>query len=555
MVSQSIVNEQLTRNGVMKQELQEWEPFYSDVNKFIRPRKKSVDNSRSPSGQLDEHYSSVAPSASNTLGLTMADTLTPKSIEWFAYQIPESSPMQHLNKNIVVQQWFRALANGVFAALAQSNFYSVINEIYADFNSFATVCLHLEEARLKKAGFNGFNFRALPINAYTFEENYLGLVDTVFREYEISVRQLFQQFEDSGKIPPKYHKLLKKEPDSAVKCLSVGLPSEDIGLTKGLPFTVLDILLDEKVVVGENGFHEFPYFVGRWDKASGEKRGRGPAAIALADIKTLNELRFQELMGLQKAINPPLLSGEEGFVGTVQMVPNAIVYSRNPKDVRLMPAEMRLDLSSLKADQLEASIKDIYLVDQLKLPQRGDMTAEEVITRRGEVERLLGPTVSRFESEVLSGVLERCAGMMVRSGAVPEAPPELENLEEIDIVYTGQLSRAQKLAQVQSVQRWAQMGSEFAALDPRVLNVMNLPEWQRAAAPLMGVPPEAVKSANDQKREEEAQAAAQEAEKQKEDLAGLGDLASKVAPLAKASGEGGAIEGFPGAQAAGIGLG
>lgn len=555
MVSPEIVKEQLKRNDVMKQDRQDWEPFYSDVNKYVRPRKKSIDNHRTNGYLENDHYSSVGPSASNTLGLIMADTLTPKSIEWFGYQIPEHSPFKRFEKSVSVQNWFRTLGQGVFSALAQSNFYSVINEIYSDFNSFATICMYLEEARLKRAGFNGFNFKALPISSFTFTENYLGIVDTVFREYELSVRQLFQDFKDHKGIPQKYHKLLKKEPDTAVKLVSVALPSVDIGRTTGMPFTVLDIIVDSQHVCGDAGFHEFPFFVGRWDKASGEQRGRGPTAIAMADIKTLNELRFQELMGLQKAINPPILSGEEGFVGTVQMIPNAIVYSRNPKDVRLMPAEMRLDLSSLKADQLEASIKDIYLVDQLKLPQRGDMTAEEVITRRGEVERLLGPTVSRFESEVLSRMLERCAGMMVRSGSIADPPPELDGMEEIDIVYTGQLSRAQKLAQVQSVQRWAQMGAEHGQIDPKVLNVMNLSEWQRIAAPLMGVPPEALNTVSQQEEIEAAQQNAQAKEETKGDVESAAGVTNQIAPLAKLLGEGGAVGGTQDAVAAGIGLG
>ena len=553
MVSPKIVKEQLTRHDAMKQDRQEWEPFYSDVNKYVRPRKKSIDNHRHPGSREDDHYSSIAPSASNTLGLIMADTLTPKSIEWFGYQIPEYSPYRQFAKNVSVQNWFRNLGQQVFAALAQSNFYSVINEIYADFNSFATICMYLEEARLKRSGFNGFNFKALPISSFTFAENYLGLVDTVFREYDLSVRQLFQYFGENGKIPEKFHKLLQKEPDTMVKLVSVALPSADIGRTTGMPFTVLDIIADARAVVGDSGFHEFPFFVGRWDKASGETRGRGPTAVAMADIKTLNELRFQELMGLQKAINPPLLSGEEGFVGTVQMIPNAIVYSRNPRDVRLMPAEMRMDLSSLKADQLEGSIKDIYLVDQLKLPQRGDMTAEEVITRRGEVERLLGPTVSRFESEVLSRMLERCAGMMVRSGAVSDPPPELDGLEEIDIVYTGQLSRAQKLAQVQAVQRWAQMGMQHGQIDPKVLHVMNLPEWQRVAAPLMGVPPEAVNTVAEQRQIEEQLLAAQQKQEAQSDIEGLAGVANQMAPLAKSLEGGGVVGGTADAVAAGIG--
>ena len=532
----------LKRRDAKVEERQEWEPFYSSIARYIRPRKKSIDSFRTPGHLNNDHYDSTAPAASNTLALIMADTLTPKAIEWFGFSIPESSQYSVLNKNVNVKNWLREVNMAVFDGLAQSNFYSVINEIYADFNSFATVCIYLEEARLKKPGFNGFNFKALPISSYVFAENDMGLVDTVFRDYEFSVRQMYQRF-DKSKIPAKYKAKLEKTPDEAVKLVNCVCPTQDLPKTfqSKLPFTALEMLEEDKVVLETTAYHEFPYMVGRWDKASGEDRGRGPAAVAMADILSLNELRRQELVGLQKAVNPPLLSGEEGFVGTVKMIPNAIVYSRNPREVRTMPSELRLNLSSLVAENLIKGIKDMYLVDQLNLPRGKAMTAEEVITVRGEVERLLGPTVSRFESEVLGPMLERCAAIMVRSKAVSDPPPELDGLDRLDIVYTGQLARAQKLAQVQAIQRWSQMNVEFSSSDPGVLDVQNLQEASRFAAPLMGVPPEIVRDKDETERMQAEKAEAAQAEKQGQQIQEGVDSMSKTAPLLKVLGEQGGI--------------
>ena len=152
MGNEDAVKMMLKRRDAKVEERQEWEPFYSSIARYIRPRKKSIDSFRSPGQLSNDHYDSTAPAASNTLALIMADTLTPKAIEWFGFSIPESSPFSVLNKNVNVKNWLRELNVAVFAGLAQSNFYSVINEIYADFNSFATVCLYLEESRLKKTG-------------------------------------------------------------------------------------------------------------------------------------------------------------------------------------------------------------------------------------------------------------------------------------------------------------------------------------------------------------------------------------------------------------------
>ncbi len=103
--------------------------------------------------------------------------------------------------------------------------------------------------------------------------------------------------------------------------------------------------------------------------------------IAMDDIKSLNQLRKLELTGLEKAVNPSILTGEEGFIGNVKLGGNSIVYSRDPQNVRLLPTELRLDLSSLKAQELRQGIRDMYLTDQLNLPSSSRMTAEEIMTK------------------------------------------------------------------------------------------------------------------------------------------------------------------------------
>jgi hypothetical protein len=99
------------------------------------------------------------------------------------------------------------------------------------------------------------------------------------------------------------------------------------------------------------------------------------------------------------------------------------------------------------------------------------------------------------------------------------------------------------------------MGAEHGQIDPRVLNVMNLSEWQRIAAPLMGVPPEALNTVSQQEEIEAAQQDARAKEDMKGDVESAAGVTNQVAPLAKLIGEGGAVGGTQDAVAAGIGLG
>jgi len=520
------------RNDKLKEDRMLWDGFYRDVVDYIRPRKQTADEHRVPGTVRHKHYDSTAPHASNTLALIMADTLTPKAIQWFGFKIPEASPFRQFNEHQNVLNWFKTVEDGVRFALDQSNFYPVINEIYLDFNSFATICLYVEEAELRQKGFNGLTFRALPIASYVFAEDDAGRVDTVMREFELTARQFAQRF-PAASMPDVIAKSLKDTPDDAFGFLRVVAPTRDLDSKVKFPYASVDILLDKQVVVDERGYKEFPYMVGRWDKASGETRGRGPAAIALDDIKSLNQLRKLELVGLEKAVNPPILAPEEGFIGTVKLGSNSIIYSRNPNDVRTLPAELRLDLSSLKANELRQSVRDIYLTDQLNLPRTKQMTAEEVATLRGEMERLLGPTISRFESEVLGPMLERTVSIMFRTGALPAPPPELEGLDAIDIEYVGQLARAQKMVEVQSIQNWMNLIAQWGQVDPRVMQLPDLMAAGRIAAPILGVPKSVVKGSA---QLEEDIAAQQQQQQQAEQMAKVGataEAAGKAAPALK----------------------
>lgn len=524
----------LGRNEKLKEDRSLWDGFYQDVVDYMRMSKSSTDEHRVQGTQRHKHYDSTAPHASKTLALIMAETLTSKAVQWFAFKIPESSEFSDLNPEQDVIRWFDDLAKSVMFALQQSNFYVVINEIYEDFNSFATVCLYVEESRIKSKGFNGLNFRALPINSYVFAESESGSVDTVFREFDLSARQLKQRFAEKT-LPSVVLKALEKSPDDRFDMLRVIGPTEELGakVAKKFEYASIDIFKDKSLVLDQRGYFDFPYMVGRWDKASGETRGRGPAMIAMDDIKSLNQLRKLELTGLEKAVNPSILTGEEGFIGNVKLGGNSIVYARDPANVRLLPTELRLDLSSLKASDLRQGIRDMYLTDQLNLPQTSRMTAVEISQRRGEMERLLGPTIARFESEVLGPMLERAVGIMMRTGAIRPAPEIMSEIETIDIEYVGQLARAQRMSEVQSMQQFVGMLTGWSQIDPEVLQIVDMKAMARIAAPIMGVPKAGMRGAAEVEEKVEAMKAAQAKAAKQQEQAQMAESAGKAAPALK----------------------
>ena len=484
-------------------------------------------------------FDSSAPEASRIMAMSMQQALVPQSTVWFGLSIPSGHELYALNREPSVKRWFHDVTESMFYSMHESNFYTAIGESFLDFTSFGTINLLLEENDAPEKNFGGLAFTSIPTGQFVFSEDKRGKPDTVFWEYIFTARQAKQMF-GSKRLPDSIKKAVKESPDSKFTFVRVVLPSEDYRAnsvdSKDKKYAALDIHYDSKTVVRTSGFDELPYVIGRFEKASGELWGRSPADIAMPDIKTLNKIRELELKGLAMAVHPPLIAPDQGIIGTFRMTPSAINYSREPERFKFLRFEGRIDLSSLKANELKKSIRGIFLADQLVLPEKLNMTAEEVATVREQIQNLLGPTVARFESEVLTPLILRSFGLLNRAGALPPAPPELAELDEIEVSYVGQMAKNQKIQDVTAIQRWLGVAANMAGFAPEVLDNINVDEALQIIGDRMAVPAAVMRS-----EEEVAQLRADRQEKMamQEQLAQASQVAEgagRAAPMVKALG-------------------
>ncbi len=537
----SVANALLKRYDKLKGDRMLWEPFFRDVRDYIRPRKQQVDSSSHISAErfTNKQFDSTAPEASRIMAMSMQNALTPQQVVWFGLSIPSGHALSPLNKAPEVRKWFHEVSQKMFFAMHESNFYTVIGESFLDFTSFGTINILLEEDMVEPTEFGGLVFTSIPTGQFVFAEDKRGKPDTVFWEYVFSARQAKQMF-GGRKLPDKIKKAVKETPDEQFTFVRVVMPREDYkaGTQDVLQkkFAAVDIHYDSKTILRESGFNELPYVIGRFEKASGELWGRSPADIAMPDIKTINKIRELELKGLATAVHPPLIAPDQGIIGTFRMTPSAINYSREPERFKFLRFEGRFDLSSLKANELKKSIRGIFLADQLVLPEKLNMTAEEVATVREQIQKLLGPTVARFESEVLTPLILRSFGIMYRAGVLPPTPPELEGLDEIEIAYIGQLAKNQKIQDVTSIQRWLGVASNMATVSPEILDNVDMDKALEIIGERMAVPTEVMRS---EKEVAALRAQRQEKMMMQEQLAQASQVAEgagKAAPMVKALG-------------------
>ena len=537
----------IKRYETLKEDRILWEPFFRDVRDYIRPRKQNVDSSTHVSAErhTNKMFDSSAPEASRLMAMSMQNALVPQSVVWFGLSIPSGHPLSVLNKEPDVKRWFHDVTQKMFFAMHESNFYTAIGESFLDFTSFGTINLLLEEDDSYDGEFGGLVFTSIPTGQYVFAEDKRGRPDTVFWEYTFTARQAKQMF-GQRRLPDKIKKACKEKPDEKFTFVRVLMPRDDYrrGSQDVLEkrFASVDIALDARAMVRESGFDELPYVIGRFEKASGELWGRSPADIAMPDIKTLNKIRELELKGLATAVHPPLIAPDQGIIGTFRMTPSAINYSREPERFKFLRFEGRFDLSSLKANDLKKSIRGIFLADQLVLPEKLNMTAEEVATVREQIQKLLGPTVARFESEVLTPLILRSFGLMSRSGILPPAPPVLAELDEIEVAYVGQLAKNQKIQDVTSIQRWLGVAANMASFSPEVLDNIDVDEALQIIGERMAVPNEIMRSQEEVAQLREQRQQQMQMQEELAQASQVAEGAGKVAPMVKALG---GVDAFP----------
>jgi len=520
----------ISRNEKLKSVRAAYESDWNDVAKFIVPiRVKTSPGSKKTQGLFD----STAIDANKKLAASMHGTLTPSNYMWSSFKLRDHS----LNKIKEVMDWIEICQERIWLARCQSNYRGAIHELYIDYPAFGQGCLFIEEKSLEVPGFNGFLYRCFPNYQYCTTENAEGIVDTIFREDKLSARAAIKKWGEQA-VGEKISAVFEKEPDREFDFLHCVYPSESKG---GKPWDSHYIALDEKVHVAENGYYEFPYIVPRWSKVSGEHYGSGPGHDALPDIRSLNKAREFGLKSWAKDLDPATFETDGGVIGTLRMAPGSRNVARGKEHIWTLDRKARHDVTTVNQEDLRRSIKQIFYSDQLNLPEKSDMREMEVAVRYELMQRLLGPSIGRFESEGLNPQIEREFGMMMRasSGRFPALPPPPDillrmGINEIDIEYEGPLAQAEKMNKANSMKRFFAVGAEIANFKPDVMDVVDIDEGYRLLGEIEGVPSRIMRSEEEIAAIREQRAKAQAEEQTKVDLERMAMGVKNVAPALKA---------------------
>lgn len=489
------------RGETLKALRQPHEAEYVDCYRYTYPERSAglegADNQSTQSSakaKRAEIYDDTAKDGTRILASSFSSGMTPANSLWFGMDSGS-------NETDAEARWLSDAAQFIFDNIHGENFDASAFECYLDMAAGPGMfVLYTEEAEE-----GGYRFEHWPFGqCHVAASKTGGRVDTIYREFEMSVEQLVAAYGrdkvsdasgklfDEGKFDEKVLVGWLIEPRRLRQVTGYGA-----SLAKNKPFVSCHVELGKNLVLRESGYDEFPCCVPRWMLIPGTAYATGPLSTCLATVKTLNEAKRLELVnmemaayGMFKARDDGVMNPHTTVIGPRRVVVVADMENFAPIDRRQM-GDFKVAL--LKAEELQAQIRKLLLADQLQ-PQDGPaMTATEVHARIMLIRQQLGPIFGRLQAEFLSVLIERCFGIALRAGALEAAcgpmPKSLLN-REINVKYQSPLARAQKLEEVTAIDTWVTGIVEYSAAtgDTTVLDEVNTVEIAKFKRDALGVP-------------------------------------------------------------------
>lgn len=511
--------------------------IWDEIEKYILPYRGDFFTDQSHELQIEwrktEVFDSTAVDAAQTLAASIHGALTSFVSQWFQFRWRD----KRLHRITEAMQWIEEAALTCFQALQDSDFGLEVSEAYLDLVGFGTATIIQEELTTPSGNFEGLDFQSISLKHSFFEVDHHGKVLYYYKRLMWTPGQIITKFGIEN-VPEDIVEKYKNEASSSTKLEVVFAvyPREGVSKSNTLtrlpkdkrPFGFKYFLHRDATMLGEEGgYYEMPAYVPKWRKVNDSAWGHSPAMVQLSNIKTLNKLVELTLAALGKVVDPATIVTERGLLSDLDLAAGGLTVVRNKDDLWAYESKARFDAGDLKINDLRQTIRQAFFVDQLELKESPAMSATEANIRYELMQRLLGPTLGRLQSDFLDPCLERTFKILYRAGKI-KPPPEIvsEFNPDIDIEYVGPLPKAQRTQTAAAIDSWLTQVEQLAGVDEEVLTVPDWEEIVKGTADIKGVPAIMIKSERKRRAEK----------RQRE------QMAAKQAGLAGVTAEGAALE-------------
>lgn len=493
-----------------------WDSLCQEIAERVWPQMADFETRDRADGEkrTEKMFDATPALALQKFAAAIESFSTPRNQRWNKLEVTDPA----LKKAQRVRAYLDELNDQLYRVRysPRAAFATQTHEVYLSYGAFGSGAMMIED----DVGSKAIRYKSMHLAGLSFMEDQHGNVDTLFRLYKQSVRQLAQKY-TADRLPAKLRAKLEKTPDERVPVLQYIAPREDWMPGKlgapGMPWQSCVLLPEEKHELSDRGYAGKPFALCRYMTAPNEVMGRSPAWLALSNIKVLNEQKKTMLKAGHKAVDPPLLAYEDGVLNAFSQVPGAINFggldAQGNQLVRPLVSGARLDYGVELMDKEREIINDAFLVTLFQiLVETPNMTATEVLERSQEKATLLAPVIGRIQSEFLGPMIEREIQIIADARRLPPMPPELIEAEgEFRIEYTSPMAKAMRASDGIAIVRTLESVLPLAQVDPGVLDSFDLDEAARELADINGVPAKIVRDAEQVRAMKEGRAQQEQA--------------------------------------------
>lgn len=490
-----------------------FDPHWRELSDFINPRGSRflVTDVNRDDRRNTKIVDPTATLAARTLSSGMMSGITSPARPWFKLATPDPDMMDYGP----VKLWLEVVQRRMNEVFNKSNIYQSLPLLYASLGNYSTGAMAVLEDDS-----DVIRTMMFPIGSYYMANSARGSVDTCFRKFSMTVRQLVMEFGLNNVSDSVKGMWDSGNYESWIEVIHAVYPNIDRDTAKlnsknkPVKSVYYEVGGDSDKLLRESGFDEFPIMAPRWEVNGEDVYGSScPGMIALGQVKALQLEQKRKSQLIDKATNPPMVGPSSLRNQRVSLLPGDITYiDQVTGQDGFKPAYLvNPNTADLLADIQDTRqiINSAYFVDLFMMLQNintRSMPVEAVIEMKEEKLLMLGPVLERLNDECLNPIIDRTFSIMARKNLLPPPPDVLQGMP-LRIEYISVMAQAQKSIGLSSLSSTVGFIGQLAQAKPEALDKLNVDQAIDAFAEMSGVSPTVIvpQEQVEQVREQRAQ--------------------------------------------------
>lgn len=467
-----------------------------ELGRLILPSRGLFQGEDAESLRESNLFNPAANRALRKAAAGMTQAITPAGNPWFRHAFLLRQDREATGGN----EYVDAVDNLLRTVLSAGGFYRAIHSFNKELLGFGCALLGCEESPRTVA-----RYFCQTCGTYCVALDEDGDLDAVARRLLMTPRELARRFgedrlsdisrqklkKDSYDPVPVRHVVQRRAARDPERMDRSNMPWGSWWYEEGGASDFLDV----------GGFRAMPFFFTVWEEARGVY-GTGPGDEALADQKGIEGWELRKAVGVEKMIDPVLVS-QGPLKAYVDTSPGAVIPSggfgadslKPLYEVNFGPAVQHVQE---EINQISLRLEDVMMANifaNMSLETRpAGMTMTEYMDRRRRSAELMGPTVSSYEPRILSPVMENTFGLLEEYGLLPRPPDGLSPFASLNVSYQSPMAQMLEQSGAVAIQSLFELAAPMLQAAPDLADKIDFEQAIDELAQRLGVPATVIRS-------------------------------------------------------------